>query len=100
MDNTNDSSKIPGTEKAETISELAKRHLTDENHTTTDAEIRNAKVQFSENIHEDAAMEELFEADNETVFPPLPGESDIISDTSDEDDAGKSSPPNPYNVLE
>lgn len=31
----------------ETISELAQRHIKDRNHTTTDEELRNAKIELS-----------------------------------------------------
>ena len=104
MDNINDLSKDVNFGKSETISELARRHMTDENHTTSDAEIRNAKVEFSENVHEDPALEELFEVDNETVFPSFSNEEDSPKKDKDEpehdsDSQAKTSPPNPYNVL-
>lgn len=33
--------------RTETISELAHRHLRDKNHTTTDEELRNARIELS-----------------------------------------------------
>jgi hypothetical protein len=105
MSSLNNSSKDSGTNKTETITELARRHMIDPNHTSSDAEIRDAKVEFSENVHEDAAMEELFEEDNKTVFPAFPGEPGVSEKLSDDDtddrdeDNDRSSPPNPYNVL-
>lgn len=35
--------------KGETISQLAHRHLLDENHTTTDEELQNVRLELSEN---------------------------------------------------
>jgi hypothetical protein len=80
----------------ETISELARRHMQDENHTTSDEEMRNAKVEFSENVAVDDRLEQLVAADNETVLPALPGEE---ATSSDADDNSKQTPPNPYTVL-
>ena len=35
-------------EANETISDLVRRHILDKNHTTTDEELRNAKIEFTE----------------------------------------------------
>jgi len=39
--------------KQETIRELAKRHMMDKNHTTTDEELRNVVVEFETPIYKD-----------------------------------------------
>ena len=81
--------------KGETIAELAHRHLKDENHVTTEEEIRNARIEFSTPPAQDEDTEKLFEVDNSTVFSPLPGE-----DVEDEKEKkGKGHNPNPYDVL-
>lgn len=36
----------------ETITQLAQRHLKDKNHTTTDEELRNAKIELSHIVRE------------------------------------------------
>ena len=38
----------PNQETSETISELVRRHILDKNHTTTDEELRNAKIELSD----------------------------------------------------
>ncbi|MEJ7679718.1 MAG: hypothetical protein WKG06_18040 [Segetibacter sp.] len=43
--------------KSETISQLARRHLLNENHTTTDEELKNARIEFDDNF--DASAEHL-----------------------------------------
>ena len=67
--------------KKETISELAHRHLTDENHTTSDEELMNATVEFSSNVK--AGDEDVAEApDDEETLPgksPLPNPYDVVS---------------------
>ncbi len=82
--------------KAETISELAHRHLRDEHHTTTDEELRNAKVELTDSA--EAQDTSLFEVDNTTVIPST--EDDLSTNnnvkSSDRDD---DSVPNPYSVL-
>lgn len=84
----------------ETISELAHRHVKDETHTTTDEELKNAKVVLSQNVKSDG--ENLFEVDNSTVIPPLIKEND--EDVNDEDndknnENDEKSLPNPYDIL-
>ena len=39
---------ISDQEPGETISELVRRHILDKNHTTSDEELRNAKIELSE----------------------------------------------------
>ena len=82
--------------KAETISELAHRHLRDEHHTTTDEELRNAKVELSDDVH--TQDESLYEVDNTTVIPSNEDELSTNNNvkSSDRDD---DSVPNPYSVL-
>jgi hypothetical protein len=81
-------------EKPETISELAHRHLKDEKHTTSDEELRNATVEFSEDA--DTSDQSLFEIDNTTVTS-----NTVPTDDASEDRKGndKGTPPNPYTVL-
>lgn len=97
MENRQSKDTVEQKNKIETISELAHRHAKDEKHTTTDEELKNAKVVLSQNVKADE--ESLFEADNTTVIPPLPIEKkvDIDNERSDEDE--ETSPPNPYNIL-
>lgn len=78
----------------ETIPELAHRHLLDEAHTTTDEELRNAKLKLTENV--EAPEGNLHAVDDETVFPPLPIEKD---EKGESDKPGNSPLPNPYDVL-
>lgn len=99
MENEKDQPGVnPPNNRKETISELASRHLHDENHTTTDEELRNATVE------DDTAVPDLegdlHEVDNTTVIPPFPGEAeDDNVNESDSDDEYQSRPPNPYDVL-
>ena len=92
----NNNSGLPhkGVEKSETISELAHRHLKDEKHTTSDEELRNAKVEFSEDA--DTSDESLFDIDNTTVDGTSKKTNDDGMNSTDEDE---STPPNPYTVL-
>lgn len=87
--------------RQETIKELADRHLADEHHTTSDEELRNARIVLDEHVEVDE--ENLYEVDHTTVIPPLPGEeSDSTSEAEDDDKTDKSSHravPNPYDVL-
>lgn len=88
--------------KSETIRELAHRHLLNQNHTTTDEELRNARIELSDRF--DTSVEDLnklSDADNDTVLPAIPFEKNI-----ENDNAGvlglkneKEPIPNPYDVL-
>lgn len=86
-----------------TISELAKRHLADPDHTTTDEEMKNATIELTESVQVDPGN--LTEVDNTTVIPPFDFEKDPGEKTREEvkDDEKekqhKDSPPNPYDVL-
>ena len=82
-------------ELGETISELAHRHLQDPNHKTTDEELRNARIELSTPPPTDD--ENLFEVDNSTVLPHLPGEDDQDDNKKESDHEGRS--PNPYDLL-
>ncbi len=99
----NPSSNKPGKKKGktETISELAHRHLRDQNHTTSDEELRNATVEFGDD--EGAPDESLYEIDNTPVVPSKGNKADntavangdnLRKNKDDEDDI-----PNPYKVL-
>ena len=82
--------------KAETISELAHRHLRDEHHTTTDEELRNAKVELSDDVH--TQDESLYEVDNTTVIPSNEDELSTNNNVKSSDRVDDSVP-NPYSVL-
>lgn len=75
----------------ETIRELAEKHLNDETHTTSDEELRNARIELSDGVPADSG---LYEEQNTPVLPPIPGEPQILSDSDVE-----RKPPNPYDVL-
>lgn len=93
--NSSENNSNPEKNKRETITQLAHRHLRDQNHTTTDEELRNAVFELSENVHSD---ESLFEVDNTTITPPLPFEKN--NNEADKGvDKNKNSSPNPYNIL-
>jgi len=84
----------------ETISQLAHRHLLNENHHTTDEELRNAKIEYDgkgEDFLE--AVSGLSDADNSTVIPPAPFEKNDNEDKDADTNKSHSSPPNPYEVL-
>lgn len=75
--------------KSETISQLAHRHIRDQNHTTTDEELRNARIELNENFDISLArFSGLAAIHNDTVLPPL-------SDSNTKKDPV----PNPYNIL-
>ena len=86
-----------GTDKNETIRELASRHLNNEEHTTSDEEIRNAKIEEDATVPD--MQGDLHEVDNTTIIPPLPGETDDDSRDDEDDDNYKGRVPNPYDVL-
>ncbi|TDH27012.1 hypothetical protein EXU57_09430 [Segetibacter sp. 3557_3] len=79
---------------SETISNLAHRHLADENHVTTDEEIRNATIEEAEPVQVDE--ENLYEVDHTTLVPAIPNEPSIEEDDQKDE---KRSLPNPYDVL-
>ncbi len=83
--------------KNETISELAHRHIKDEGHTTTDEELKNAKVVLSQNVKED--KENLFKVDNTTLIPPLAIEKKENMNDEENDKNQEKSLPNPYDIL-
>ena len=105
MQNSNYSTKTsikPKDGKSETISQLAHRHLLNQYHTTTDEEIKNARIEFNDNY--DASVEDLSNlsnVDNNTVLPPLPFEqnADNIYNKPSDSNTDQKSFPNPYNVL-
>jgi hypothetical protein len=82
--------------KQETISELAHRHMLDENHTTSDEELRNAKLEFTDVPPGDEDDERMAEVDNTTVIPPIPGEEKLLPGNEKDEDKDI---PNPYDVL-
>ena len=55
------------THRSETISQLARRHLTDQRHTTTDEELLHAKVELSGSSDVDDEL-------SSTVIHPFPAE--------------------------
>lgn len=94
---SNGQSTLP---KAETITELAERHLHDEHHTTTDEEIRNARVEVTDSVETDD--ENLYVIDHTTVLGSDEDTSDRGSEDEDDDndnETDKRSKPNPYDIL-
>jgi hypothetical protein len=83
---------------AESISELARRHMMDRTHTTTDEEIRNARVVLTGNVKPD--KENLFEVDNTTIIPPMPVENDKNLQNEDNNKNDQRGFPNPYDILD
>lgn len=83
--------------KNETITELAHRHLTDESHTTTDEELKNAKLVLTENVKADEGN--LFEVDNTTIIPPLPGENSDKTDDDENDNKDEKPMSTPFDIL-
>ncbi len=84
--------KTDNAKTGETIRELAHRHLMDEHHTTSDEELENARLEFSQ--PSENPDESLFEIDHTTVIPPLDAEH-----TGIETDQIATPQPNPYTVL-
>jgi hypothetical protein len=83
--------------KRETISELAHRHLRDQNHTTTDEELRNATFEPSDSeLPEDTS---LFEVDNTTVVPGSAENEPLNANADVKRKDGDDKVPNPYSVL-
>ncbi len=101
INKSKDTNKKTG--KKETITELAHRHLSDKEHTTTDDELRNAKVELTGNVEEDP--ESLFEVDNTPVTERLGDKKNKDGDSKDkeknkhDDEEQKGDLPNPYEVL-
>ena len=89
----NSTNNNPYNGKSETISELAHRHLTDENHTTSDEEMKNATVELSEDGKVDDGN--IPEAESSTVSPKVNEEGNNGEDTKSETPAF----PNPYDVI-
>ncbi len=87
--------------KGETISELAHRHMLNKNHTTSDEELKNARIEFDESPDPSVSeLSKLSDVDHSTVFPPLPFEKNSTEDKETSELNTKKSPvPNPYDVL-
>ncbi len=95
--------------KTETITELAHRYLKDETHTTSDEELRNAKLELTGNVEED--LENLYEVDHTPVIPSTSDNAEQNSFNKDKEDDKKDKEdkeddedekgtlPNPYTVL-
>lgn len=86
----------------ETISELAHRHMLNKNHTTTDEELKNARIEFDKNPDPSVSeLSQLSDVDHSTVFPPLPFEKNLMREDKEISDSNteKNSIPNPYDVL-
>ena len=88
--------------KGETINELAHRHMLNPNHTTTDEELKNARIEFADNSASFEDLEKLTEVDNSTVLPGLSLENNDSAANCDGNasmNKNESSVPNPYDVL-
>jgi len=69
--------------KDKSIEELAHRHMKDESHTTTDEELKNAKVVLTDSVKADE--EKLSEVDNTYITTPLTGKNgENLIDDNDE----------------
>ena len=84
------------TRTAETISQLAHRHLTDPNHTTSDEELLYATVELTKSVE---PAESLFEIDNTPIFPPSSRELKMFADEEKAQREQSPAPPNPYNIY-
>jgi hypothetical protein len=92
----------PTTGKSETIRELAHRHMLNENHTTTDEELKNARIEFDDNFDTSFKdLSDLYNIDNSTVLPPLPFEKNngTIDDKTSDSNNHEKSFPNSYDIL-
>ncbi|MBA4139512.1 MAG: hypothetical protein H0X70_03250 [Segetibacter sp.] len=88
-------------DKAETITELAHRHLKDETHTTTDEELRNAKLELTANVEADA--DNLYEVDNTPLTSDEAKDNNYNKDKDEKKEDNKDDKgdlPNPYTVLQ
>ncbi len=87
--------------KGETISELAHRHLTDQGHTTSDEELKNARLELTGDVEIDP--ENLYTVDNEPVVGPLAREDESVNKEKNTGKGGNKDGqgdlPNPYAVL-
>jgi len=66
-------------------------------HTTTDEELKNAKVVLSQNVKADE--ESFFEADNTLIVQSLAMEKKDVIDNEGNDQDEERSPSNPYDML-
>ena len=70
MQNTHYSTKndTPKDIQSETISQLARRHRLNQSHTTTDEELRNARIELNQPYDTSvAALAEIAHAENNTL---------------------------------
>lgn len=86
-------------QKSETITELAHRHQNNETHTTTDEELRNARVELSNTDNKEI---DGFSRENKSTTPATLARADRESEPeqNEEDDEPENRVPNPYNILE
>ena len=71
------------------------------NHTTTDEELKNARIEFSDAGSSFEDLEDLAEADNTTILPHSASEdNDTTTAANNTTSIKKESPvPNPYDVV-
>jgi hypothetical protein len=80
--------------KGETIRELARRHLLDENHVTTDEELKNAKLELDGDIELGDDRHDLADGDSKSGRTSHTS----IDEVADEE-VEKKDIPNPYDIL-
>ena len=81
--------------KGETIRELARRHLLNEDHVTTDEELKNAKLELDGEIELSNDRHDLADGDNKSNNSTRTTIDDII----EEKGLDKKDIPNPYDIL-
>lgn len=62
----------------ETVSDLVHRHMRDKNHTTTEEELRNAKLELHDGVNERLLKVDPEIEKQSTDEDKLPGEKDIV----------------------
>jgi hypothetical protein len=81
--------------KGETIRELARRHLLNEHHVTTDEELKNAKLELDGEIELNNDRHDLGDADD----TPNRNSGNAADEIVDDKDPYKTDVPNPYDIL-
>jgi hypothetical protein len=80
--------------KGETIRELARRHLLNENHVTTDEELKNAKLELDGDVELGDDRHDLVDGDSNSSR----NSHTSIDEVADEE-VEKKDIPNPYDIL-
>lgn len=70
--------KKPKNGKGETVAELVHRHLMDENHVTTDEELRNVQIELHNEAPSEVADEEETKSESTEKESPLANSNDVV----------------------